>query len=353
VGQSVDTRWARKKLDRARAHLQDLERSCADWVYPVEFPIRLVVRDGGSRIEGVLDLKEQPPLDDWALLVGDCVHNIRTALDVFVWTNSTALPASQRRNAAYPILDLLDADDDDEDVPHQLEQQDARTQNWVRRKVAGLPEPLQSRVIGSIRWAQGVDDDGEYWHRSLPLIRELDDIDKHRLALELETSHAMSRWSVTARDEAGRLVEVDLAWLHSGEDASMNSGALVVAATPETPVAQVSASDAFELRVRVLDHSLQIRDSLAGFIQDVEGSLNAFERPNALTYDWSRSPAINRGDQVGQHAVVAGYRGTVDPPRAMRQMRTLPIRDVSAGACRASSGGLSAPRLGVSILQRR
>ena len=44
------------------------------------------------------------------------------------------------------------------------------------------------------------------WHQRLPFIRELDDIDKHRIALELEASQNMARWAVKAYDANGRRV---------------------------------------------------------------------------------------------------------------------------------------------------
>jgi hypothetical protein len=79
-----DTHWARRKLERARAHLTELERASAGWLGPTTHPLDVVLADDGRHLELVLTLVEPPPLEEWSLMAGDCVHNIRTALDVFI-----------------------------------------------------------------------------------------------------------------------------------------------------------------------------------------------------------------------------------------------------------------------------
>ena len=274
----IDTGWARKKLDRARGLLDELKRVSANWLDPVVHPLDVVICDDGWKVEAVLEFRELPPLEQWSLIVGDCAHNIRTALDVFVWANSVLLPETDRGRAAYPILPLVDEDaEDDEELPHRLENQSKRTQEWVRSKVTGLPEPLRSRVVGNMRWASLRHEGDLIWHQRLPLIKELDDIDKHRLALELEASQNTATWDVGAVDAVGARVEVSVDWSPSaGTPAEVGEPMVIATGVPERQIARVSGSASVELglRVRLFDLSLQVQDFLETSIDDVAGLLD-------------------------------------------------------------------------------
>lgn len=277
-GLAVDTRWARRKLDRARALLAELEHASADWVDPVIHALDLNVSDSGGIVEATLEFQEAPPLEDWALIVGDCAHNIRTALDVFVWANSVLLPENVRGLVAYPILARVELEtDDEEEVPHRLENQSKQTRDWVSRKVAGLPEPLRSRVVGNMRWASMRHEGDLIWHQRLPLIKELDDIDKHRLALRLNASPTMATWNVQATDVRGQPIQVSVSWsAHHDAPAQVGDRVLIASGVPASPIARVdgTATIALGLQVRLFDLSLEVREWLAVFIEDVEGLLD-------------------------------------------------------------------------------
>ncbi len=208
--------------------------------------------------------------------------DLRTALDVFVWANSWLLPEAQRGQAAYPIPRVGDEDGDVEEPPHRLEHQPKSIPGWVEGKVKGLPEPLRSRVVGNMRWASLRYQDHLVWHQRLPLIRELDDIDKHRLALELEATQNSATWAVRARDAGGAPVTVDVHW-NLGREIPTRAGERVVIATgaPERRVASIAgaACVGFGLRVRLFDLSLDVRDSLQGFIDDVDGLFDVLSVP--------------------------------------------------------------------------
>lgn len=51
-----------------------------------------------------------PPLEHWALMAGDAVHNMRSALDALVWenTNTESLSPGQRQKVAFPIADTVE-----------------------------------------------------------------------------------------------------------------------------------------------------------------------------------------------------------------------------------------------------
>lgn len=48
---------------------------------------------------------DPPPLSEWALILGDAIHNLRSALDVLVWAHvdEGTLSERQARDIAFPI----------------------------------------------------------------------------------------------------------------------------------------------------------------------------------------------------------------------------------------------------------
>jgi hypothetical protein len=275
-----DTRWSRRKLDRARAHLAELERASAAWLEPTTHPLDVVLADDGGRVDVVLTFDEPPPLDEWSLIAGDCVHNIRTALDVFIWANSTLpLTGSQRRQVAYPILPYAD-EDDDPDASDSLEDQPTRTRGAIEQKIAGLPDPLRSRVLNNIRWASLLVNDDLVRHQALPVIAELDNVDKHRLALDVAASPNVLTWNIKGPD--GKDVHLDLGWRPDiGMPIAHGERVVLASGRPDGPIDRIlgGATVTLDLRVRLLDRSLNVLRWLGHFIEDVDGLLDVLSAP--------------------------------------------------------------------------
>jgi hypothetical protein len=79
-------RGTQLKIERARKHFDDLIRSINSYVddksaYSIELEM--------DREKGVhtfrLRIHRAPPLEEWSLLIGDCLHNLRSALDHLFW----------------------------------------------------------------------------------------------------------------------------------------------------------------------------------------------------------------------------------------------------------------------------
>lgn len=287
----VETYWARRKLDRARAHLAELEHVARDWLQSEDHLLEIVPTDDGHGLRAVLELVDPPCLDDWSLIVGDCVHNMRTALDVFVWANSRTLPEKELRKVAYPILprDLRDPGDDDdlEELSDELEDQPSSVQKRIREQVAGLPELLQSRVLENIRWSASLDEGSLYWGQPLPLIQEIDNTDKHRLALELVSSQATAMWAVKMWGESGERLRAKPVW--EGGDltpAVLGERIVIATVTTSSPIARWSgrATVSFWLRMRVLDLTLAVFDTLGDFIEHVDGLLEVLADPRPTLF---------------------------------------------------------------------
>lgn len=77
--------WPEAKLERARAHLEDLRSHIGAWLATQPYRIDSVIADDRLSYRVYLRLDTPPPLVEWATITGDCLHNLRSALDAAVW----------------------------------------------------------------------------------------------------------------------------------------------------------------------------------------------------------------------------------------------------------------------------
>ena len=74
------------KLGRAEEHANTFCRELKAWVDSDPYVIGKKVNTDGSRHSNFIkDIKTNPPLDRWSCIVGDCIHNLRSALDHFIY----------------------------------------------------------------------------------------------------------------------------------------------------------------------------------------------------------------------------------------------------------------------------
>ncbi len=94
-------RTARLKIERAKHHVNDLNRKIA--AYLVKEPFKLVFARMKNSNRATPILKSQiaiPP--EFSLIIGDAVHNLRSALDHVIWKMVGHL-ASRPDNVQYPF----------------------------------------------------------------------------------------------------------------------------------------------------------------------------------------------------------------------------------------------------------
>lgn len=96
------------KLRRAETHMQAIKREVAEFAAPN--PNHFVTEYDYAR--GQMITKPSPSLfarrDDWSTVIGDCVHNLRSALDHLAHelvTLGGGVPRSGRSGTAFPIYD--------------------------------------------------------------------------------------------------------------------------------------------------------------------------------------------------------------------------------------------------------
>lgn len=97
--------WPELKFARAAQHARNLQGSIELW--NATSPIRTdkLISEDGLTADVVLRLRSEPPIHEWALSLGDTLHNLRSALDAVVWELSHIGDAQPKnpRGIYYPI----------------------------------------------------------------------------------------------------------------------------------------------------------------------------------------------------------------------------------------------------------
>ena len=83
---TIDLRGSRAKLKRGKEHIDAFHKAVEDKLgpHPILYPLRRQFEtDQGAviyRIDGIIEID-----DNWSLIIGDAVHNLRGALDHLAW----------------------------------------------------------------------------------------------------------------------------------------------------------------------------------------------------------------------------------------------------------------------------
>jgi hypothetical protein len=77
------TSW-QLKIDRAKEHFAALDTEIRAWVGTNPMAIVKEKDAEGRRHTVLAEIINPPPLNRWSLIAGDCVHNLRSALDSLV-----------------------------------------------------------------------------------------------------------------------------------------------------------------------------------------------------------------------------------------------------------------------------
>lgn len=178
------------KLERAKAHAQEL-----DTVFSRVFPTgtcetSVEVHDQGRR--HVYRAVDPPPVDPkWGAIAGDAIHNLRTALDHLAHQLVFLTGGSPNTDTAFPI-----------------QERPARSR-WRRRKLLPDINPgVTDQMRGLLKSIQPYER-RDTFGRGLKALKDLDNIDKHRVLLSVATS---SRRNSTTYDPGHPPPEPDITW---------------------------------------------------------------------------------------------------------------------------------------------
>lgn len=94
------------KINRAETQVQLLSHSISTWVASNPITADCKLRDGRLGFQLIQkNFAAAPPLEEWSLLLGECVHNLRSALDnlAFALARVRRDPPEKPNRIAFPI----------------------------------------------------------------------------------------------------------------------------------------------------------------------------------------------------------------------------------------------------------
>lgn len=149
------------RLSRANKHLKELEATLAQYGEDANTVTSHVEQGGCVQVGRLGELIEPDP--EWSVLIGECLYNMRSALDhavhLIALRTGQPLNSEQRRNLAYPIF---------------TERKDFF---WALHKgLQVLPFDVLALLERRQPYLHG--DTAEY--QSLAKLKKLNDLDKHR-----------------------------------------------------------------------------------------------------------------------------------------------------------------------------
>jgi hypothetical protein len=232
------------KLARARRHRADLAAEVASFLARRPFGSRHESEpgDGAAMVHHVFAVvNEQPPVE-WAPIIGDAVHNLRSALDHVLW--ACADPNERHPRAQYPLCST-EADYDE------------KAARWLRGVSARRCDLI--RGTQPYRWAEP----NRAWHGGAVLQR-LDNDDKHR-TLHTLAAFAENRWTGVSNAELRTTMLLP-------PYASLDDGVEVwrFEATPNDPSQRVVVTPVIEMEVGIkctFGDLLSTIDHLARFVE--------------------------------------------------------------------------------------
>lgn len=215
---------ANAKIGRARQHSLELQARIVGWSASVD--LQPIAEISADRLSWTLRLPafDPPPLDEWALILGDGIHNVRSALDVLVWAyvDQSELTDGQKKSISFPIW--------------------TEPQDWDKHS-SRLLRTVPTEVVQRIHHCQPFQrPEAERSGDLLPLLAELDNQDKHRLTIvpavqfnQMEVAHSVE---FANDDAAARNVPPDVT-VHAP---SLIPEGLLFSGTTKDPIERIGGS---------------------------------------------------------------------------------------------------------------
>lgn len=231
---SADLSWAWEKWRRAYEHVVDLHQQVMWWNAHMEPLVEGRIAEDRLSWESTLTIGNwPPPTDHWALTFGDAVHNLRSALDVLVWTLSDKDGLSERdlKNLQFPMVD-----------------DEAKWEADGMRRLRGLPDEVVERIrmCQPFNWTKA-----DQSVEPSTLLHALDIEDKHRQALvarpymaEAELQHAAE---FATEAGAARNVPPDV----HVDDSRIDEGVIRYYGSAKDPISKINGTANGQLNVLV------------------------------------------------------------------------------------------------------
>jgi hypothetical protein len=187
-----DFTGVRIKVERAKHHFRDLERRIERFreANPYE-PIRYDEPDTGDLVYKAKIPNQPPPY--WSAIVGDCVHNLRSSLDLLVCEMVRAEGEPVRERTGFPIYRSIDS------FTNALKSRDFG-------KVEGAPQAAVDLIMKAEPYV-GADN-------PLGQLHQLDIEDKHKLLVPVGVAHEHTTTRYTLADVVNAYPDLTTIKLH-------------------------------------------------------------------------------------------------------------------------------------------
>jgi hypothetical protein len=157
------------KIDRSGEHIDTLNREIAEWAQGHPYSVASEPHGQSTHHRIYVRLHKAPDVRRWGLLLGDAVHNLRSALDHLVYAGAICVtgqnPPPDERKLQFVVVDALG---------EWLAAQQQRHMRPLTDEMRTFIESLQPYK------SNNQNDPNGYQLNLLRWVRELDDADKHR-----------------------------------------------------------------------------------------------------------------------------------------------------------------------------
>jgi hypothetical protein len=216
------------KLDRAKAHFQALNKSIGAFKRSKthDFVISQFNPNTGEKVVNLKILKE-PKNPEWGLVLGDMVHNLRSALDHLVWQLVILNGKKPRRQNQFPIIGTKN---------EYWEVPENRSESVRDRMLAGVAEDHRAFIdVVQPFIAEGAPEDSR---TALALLSGISNADKHRVihAGFVLTEEPSPELFDVVSPHPGAYVDMSMNW---GE---LEDGAEIMRFRPHPPGAYVNVN---------------------------------------------------------------------------------------------------------------
>ncbi len=173
------------KIERAKKHIRDLDDAIRDFLDG--HPYQVVANRDPETGDHVLRVRvaRQVP-NDWGAIIGDAIHNLRSALDLLICRLVVANNGRVKRSTGFPVGDNL-----------------KEFEAALSKKAEGISADAV-KLVGSFHPYKG-SDNFRGPHNALWQLHKLDVLDKHRLLIPVGAAHRGT--IVTATVESQELAE--------------------------------------------------------------------------------------------------------------------------------------------------
>ncbi|MBT2263504.1 hypothetical protein [Rhodococcus erythropolis] len=246
------------KFSRAGKHAVELMRDIHKWI-DNEAELDITQSSDLKTAELRLHIAAPPPLTEWSVALGDTVHNLRSALDVWTYKYITSTYSGTSRI-------------EDRDIYFPICKNGSDFRNWKNKTGKYLPNSM----ISALREAQPYNSDIPLAESAMWLIQEFDNADKHREPLAMDFKSKDLKPFIFSTDSPD--FTEDSIRVHA-TSVSISEGGLMVVLESDYPLHDVNLRKGLELVpfFTFEGNSYQLMDTLREFLPGVQGMLRRLE----------------------------------------------------------------------------